>query len=175
MLWKLLLDALEASLEKAFRNLWLWRHLVVGCGIAPLESFLSSVVKRFFVLFLSLLLSFLLFCFFFSPCRLSFVAGVADSFAPGGSTFSGLVTCGLKSQETGALGDSPRQVRARFSSCVSGHKEHSLGVSLSRTGQKHKGLVAIGPLLLGLWQCVSFGPLGKKDRDWGYERQTGTA
>lgn len=72
------------------------------------------------------------------------------------------------------LGGSPRQVRARFSFCVSGHKEHLLGLSLSRTGQKHKELVAIGQLLLGLWQCVSFGPWEKKDRDWGYERQTGT-
>lgn len=77
--------------------------------------FLSCVVKSFLFCFLSLLLSFLLFCsFFLSSCRLSFVAGEADSFAPWGSTFSGLVTCGLKSQETGALGGNPHQVRARF-------------------------------------------------------------
>lgn len=47
-----------------------------------------------------------------------------------------------------------------FSSRVSGHKKYSLGVSLSRTRQMHKGLVALGQLLLGLWERVSFGPWG---------------
>ncbi|XP_037063330.1 membrane progestin receptor gamma isoform X3 [Peromyscus leucopus] len=42
--------------------------------------------------------------------RLSFAAGEAGPFAPRGSTFSDLVTRGLKSQETRALGDNPHQV-----------------------------------------------------------------
>lgn len=89
-------------------ELHLWNSGFFVCLFACFVLFLSCVVKSFFVLFLSLLLSFLLFCFFFlSPCRLSFVVGEADSFAPWGSTFSGLVTCGLKSQKTGALGGRP--------------------------------------------------------------------
>lgn len=85
----------------------------------------------------------------FVPCRPSFAAGEADSFASWGSTFSGLVT----SHRKPCFGAQPSTSQSPiFFACKwPATRSTLLGVSPAQALQIHNRTAVVGQLLLGLW------------------------